>query len=149
MNCGERKMHERVGQRGGRGGVRHRVRLAVERLEHRRRPGTDGDQQADAGGRRVGPDLAMVLALAGSELEHVAEHRDASSGGFLHGEVVQGGAHGQRVGVVAVIDDRCAAGEREPLAPQRAEAHVHAPRRTHPDGSRGRDRGERVEQVVA
>ena len=83
----------------------------------------------DARRRRVRADLLVVLALGRPELEHVAEHRDAPSGGFLHGEIVQGGTHGQRVGVVAVVDDGCAAGERDALAAQRAEAHVDAPAR--------------------
>ena len=98
------------------------VRLAVEAVEHRRRPRPDGDQHVDPGGRRVGADLRVVLALGGPELEHVAEHRDAASGGLLHGEVVEGGAHGERVGVVAVVDDGRAAAERDALAPQRARS---------------------------
>src|SRR3712207_9048529 len=58
------------------------------------------------------------------ELEHVAEHRDAPAGGLVGGEVVESRTHGQRVGVVAVVDDGGAHAEEHALPPQRGEPDV-------------------------
>ena len=62
-----------------------------------------------ADGRVARRSRGGARASAGAELEHVAEHRDAPAGGLVRGEIVEGGAHGQRVGVVAVVDDGGAA----------------------------------------
>src|SRR5919109_1076434 len=44
--------------------------------------------------------LAVQLGLALAELEHVAEHGDPPAGGRFGGELIEGGAHRQRAGVV-------------------------------------------------
>ena len=68
--------------------------------------------------RACAPISAWKRRLVGPELEHVAEHRDAAPGRG-RGEVVEGGAHRHRVGVVAVVDDDHRARELDPLAAQR------------------------------
>ena len=85
-------------------------------LEHRGGARAHRHQQLDPGGRRVGADLAVVLVLGGAELEHVAQDRHAAALGMLRGEIVKGGAHGERVGVVAVVDDEGPDPERHALA---------------------------------
>ena len=40
----------------------------------------NGYQQVDAGGARMGPHLPVEAGLLGSQLEHVAEHPDATAG---------------------------------------------------------------------
>ena len=84
-------------------------------LGDRRGQRPDRDQQLDAGAGDVLAELGVVAALVGPELEHVSEHRDAPRGaGPRRGvaEVLEGGAHRHRVGVVAAIDQRHAAGQR-------------------------------------
>ena len=68
--------------------------------------------------RGVGADLLVEAALAGPELEHVAEHRDAAPARGGRGELVQCRPHRHRVGVVAVVDDDDAARQLDPLAAQ-------------------------------
>ena len=121
-------------------GVEHRVRLAVELVEHRGGARADGHEQLDPGGRRVGADLAVVLALGGAELEHVAQDRHAAALGVLRGEIVKGGAHGERVGVVAVVDDEGPDPERHALAAHGGEADVD---RARSDAPRSRARRRR------
>ena len=59
--------------------------------------------------------------LVGPELEHVAEHRDAARR-RARGEVVEGGAHRHRVGVVAVVDDDRPRPAARRAAPRSAES---------------------------
>ena len=84
------------------------------------------------------------------ELEHVSEHGDTPPPvGRLRGEIVERGAHGQRVGVVAVIDDEDPRGQRDVLArasprttPRRARTAPRrppGPPRPRPAGSRAGD----------
>ena len=63
----------------------------------------------------------------GAQLGHGAQHGDPALG-RRRGEVVEGGPHRHRVGVVAVVDHGHAAGELDHLAAQRGELHVHAAR---------------------
>ena len=128
--------------------VRHPMRLALEPGCHLRRQRADRDQQIHARLRGVGADLAVALALSRAELEHVAEHGDAAPRGSLPGEVIQGGAHRDWVGVVAVVDDERPARQLDACAPQRGEDHVDAARRLHADRPRRGHRRERVVQVV-
>ncbi len=90
----------------------------------------DGDEQVDARRRGVAADLLVVGGLVGPELEHVAEHGDASPG-CGRGEVVEGGAHRHRVGVVAVVDDDDVARKGDPLTAQARQRD----RRRRPSGS--------------
>ena len=137
-----------AGQRRRLARVGDRVALAVEAVEHLRGARPDGHQHVDPGRRGVGADVAVVVVLGRPELEHVAEHGDAPAGGLVVREVVECGAHRERVGVVAVVDDRGAHSEQHALAAQAGEAHVHAAARRDADRPRGGHRRERVHQVV-
>src|SRR3954453_9918296 len=130
------------------GGVRvgDVVRLAVDLHEGREWP--HGDQDVDGGRGRVRADLPVRLLGFRAELEHVPEHGDAPPRGRLRGEIVERGAHGQRVGVVAVVDDGDPRGEVDTLAAEGPEAHVDAPVWLYTDGLGGRDRCEQVHQLV-
>ncbi len=110
---------------------------------HARRQRADGDEHVDAALGGVRADLRVEARLVGPELEHVAEHRHAP-GGCGRGEIVEGGAHRHRVGVVAVVDDEHPPGQLDALAAQRAQAHVQASRGLHADGARRGQRGQRV-----
>ena len=83
-----------------------------------------------------------------AQLEHVAEHRHAPPGGRL-GEVVDRGAHGHRVGVVAVVDQDHLAGRAR--AARRAAPRSAPPRcrsGSTPSAARRGDGREQVAQVV-
>ncbi len=93
---------------------------------HVRRQRPDGDHDVGAPAR-VRADLLVVGDLVGAELEHVAEHGDAPA--RRTGELVEGGAHRHRVGVVAVVHDgdpvraaRAAAPAARTARPRRARA---------------------------
>ena len=119
-------LHDVAGEPGGGRSIPHRVHLALEASAHLRRQRAHGDQHVHSRRGRIRADLAVVPALVGAELEHVAEHGDAAPCGLLQREIVQGGAHRERIGVVAVVDDDRAAREHHVLATQRREAHVDA-----------------------
>ena len=90
-------------------------------------------------------DLGVEAQLVGPELEHVAEHGDAAAGrGRV--QVVEGGTHRHRVGVVAVVDDDDRPRQLDALAAQRAERDVEHPARRGAERAR---RGERRERVRA
>ena len=76
----------------------------------------------------VRADLVVEPALVGTELEHVAEHRDARRcrRGRCRGEVVERGAHRHRVGVVAVVDQRARRRAAPPAARARRELELDA-----------------------
>jgi hypothetical protein len=103
----------------------------------------DGHEHVDAGAARVGSDLGVEARLLGPELEHVAEDGDAAPGRG-RGEVVEGGAHRHRVGVVAVVDDDDATRELEPLAAKARERHAQLAVRLDADRPCCRERRERV-----
>ena len=140
---GVARLEQARDERGGRGlrvGQRRSPAVAVGHVRGAR---ADGDEHVDAGVAGVGADLRVEAGLVGPELEHVAEHGDAAAGRG-RGEVVEGGAHRHRVGVVAVVDDDDAAGQLDPLAAQARQRDVHGPSGSTPDGPRGGQRGERV-----
>ena len=126
----------------------HRVRLARERPAHL------GGQRAD--GRRAARRPARSRARR-SRGGSAAPRGPSSSmspstatrrAGAVCGEIVDRRAHGHRVGVVAVVDQDHPAGEREPLAAQRREAHLQLARGGDSERARGGHRGEQVAQVV-
>src|SRR3954447_15114189 len=110
---GVARLHELLDERGGLSGGVDRVVAA-----HRRGARTDGDEHVGALAR-VGADLLVEAPLVGAELEHVPEHGDAPAGGT--GELVEGGTHRHRVGVVAVVHDDSPVGELDPLAAARRQ----------------------------
>ena len=67
------------------------------------------------------PDLVVVAPRVGAELGHLAEDRDPASVARPLDEVEQRGAHRGRVGVVGVVDDDAAAGQRQLLPAPAAE----------------------------
>ena len=82
--------------------------LATEPVGDRRRQRPNGHEDVDAGRGRLLTELGVELPLLGPQLQHVAEHGDATGavgGGGSGLEVVEGGAHRDRIGVVAVVDD--------------------------------------------
>ncbi len=96
--------------------------------------------------------LDVESSLARAKLEHVAENRYAAAllrlaGG--PGEVVEGGSHRHGVGVVAVIDQRHAVGQANPLTSAGRQRDLHAPARSHADGVGGRDGGQQVVAQVS
>src|SRR5206468_630702 len=93
-------------------GIRDAVHLAVEGGGRLRGELAHRDEQVDVALGRVPPHVGVELGSLWTELEHVAQHGDATPtcGG---GEVVQGGPHRHRVGVVAVVDDDHVVGERQ------------------------------------
>ena len=131
-------------RRRGRG-VGDGVHLAAVARAHVRRERPDGDQDLDAAVARVRADLGVEAQLVGAELEHVAEHGDAAPGRG-RAEIVEGGAHRHRVGVVAVVDDDDGPRQLDPLAAQRAERDLERAARIGADGAR---RGQRRERVGA
>ena len=115
------------------------VTLAVA-VGHVRGARPDGDEHVDARSRGRGRRSPRGSGLVGPELEHVAEHGDAAPGRG-RGEVVEGGAHRHRVGVVAVVDDDDPAGQLDPLAAQARQRDVDQPVGLDADGARGGQRG--------
>ncbi len=117
-------------------------------VRHRLRQRSDRDQDVDADVAGVRADLLVEPPLVRAELEHVAEHRDAAGPagacGRGRGEIVEGGAHRHRVGVVAVIDQQDVVRELTPLTAAGAEDEVDVPARGDADRLRGRDGGEEV-----
>ena len=105
--------------------VGHGVALAGERAAPSPRPaGRRSRAPRRRAASRARRSRGAGAALVGPELEHVAEHRHAPPGRGL-GEVVDRGAHGHRVGVVAVVDQHDPVRQRDPLAAQRREAHIN------------------------
>src|SRR5436190_1150982 len=76
----------------------------------------DADQQTDLGLARPRTDLAVIAGGIGAELGHLAEHGDPPAVPD-RGEVVERGAHRDRVGVVAVVHQDDAVSHLEALAP--------------------------------
>ena len=105
-------------QVGRRRRVGHGVDLAAERLGDRLGQRPDRDQQPDAGAGHLLAELDVVAARTRTELAHVSEygHQPAvgRAPGGLH-EVLEGGAHRHRVGVVAAIDQGHVPGKRDVL----------------------------------
>ena len=97
---------------------------------------------------RVRADLGVEARLLRPELEHVAEHRDAARLAGGRGEVVEGRAHGHRVGVVAVVDDGDTALQAPALAAPSAERDRHRAAWSDPDRACGGDRREQVPAQV-
>ena len=89
------------------------------------------------------PDLLVEGLLVGAELEHVPEDGDPTARRRRR-EVVEGGAHRHRVGVVAVVHDDEPVGEHLALAAALAERDGHAAARLRPRGPGGGQRGEGV-----
>ena len=103
----------------------------------------------------VRADLLVEATLVGAELEHVAEHRDAAAwralggpDGGRGGEIVEGGAHRHRVGVVAVIDQQHAAWELGALTSTGRQHEIDVPGRSHPDRLCGGHRRQEVRPHV-
>ena len=112
----------------------------------------DGDQ-AHAGGGAVLADGAVVGVRAGAELVHVAEHGHRGPAVGDGHEVVDGGLHGDRVGVVGVVEQQAAAGQRGEGAAQVAEGDLRGALRglvePVPELDERGHGGQRVAQVVA
>ena len=132
------------GERGRVGGVGDGVRLAAEAPRPcAPRSGPTVDEQVDPArarrGRRSprgsGPRRARARAC------RRARRRGARRG---RGEIVEGGAHRHRVGVVAVVDDDDRPGQLDPLAAQGAQRDLERAARLDADRPRGGQRGERV-----
>jgi hypothetical protein len=83
---------------------------AADRLRQRgvqpfhQRPGRE--DEVDAGRFEIGRQIGMEQPCGLAELAHVAEHGDAAAAGTWPGlgQHLEGGAHGGRAGVVAVVD---------------------------------------------
>src|SRR6476661_410958 len=71
----------------------------------------DGKQLVHAELCRRRAHLAVVLGPGTSELRHVTEDRDTSPFPGALGQIGERGAHGDRVGVVGVVDEQAAARE--------------------------------------
>src|SRR4051794_38223650 len=115
--------HELLDELGGGGGVRDSVVAA-----HARGQRAHGDEHVGALAR-VCTDLLVEADLVGTELEHVAEHRDTASRRAR--ELVEGGAHRHRVGVVAVVEDDRPVVELDALPAAGGELDIHEPARVH------------------
>ena len=125
-----RRGHERgCGRRVG----REQLLPAVERVRQLAAARADRDEQLDAERRRVRADLGMEAGGLRTQLQHVAEHGDAPPLAGGRSEVVEGRAHGHRVGVVAVVDDGDPVCEPHPLAAPSAERDRHTAGRSDPD----------------
>ena len=133
--------HELGQQRGGLAGVGDRVRLAVELVEHR---GRARARPSRAGRPPPRPRRRRSRGGARARRGRARACRRAPPRGgprLVRGEIVEGGAHGERVGVVAVVDDDGPDPERHALAPHRGEADVdRAARRARRSPARRRPR---------
>ena len=95
--------------------------------------------------------LFVKLTLQLSQLEHVAEHGHPPGAPIApraRGELVEGGAHRHRVGVVAVVDQGHVPDQLHPLAAPRRQRQLDPARSPHPDRPRGGHRGEQVAAQV-
>ena len=71
-------------------------------------------------------DLAVRLVAVAAELGHLAEHRDATPAGGERAQVLERGAHRERVRVPGVVDEQPAAGQRQLLVAPLGERDVEA-----------------------
>ena len=146
-------------QLAGSGPVRHVHRLLSSRspgcgraIGYAYRIGSHGDDQVDAGGRRV-PSEPLVLGRgAGAQLGHGAEDGDPPLP-RQSGERGQRGAHRLGVGVVGVVDDGDAVGAADDLHAPAAAGSGRRQRRgdvagRHPGRERGAGRRQRVGDLV-
>ncbi len=110
----------------------------------------DGDQQLDPARGRMLADLAVQRRRLRAQLEHVAEHRHAPRG-RRGGEVVDRRAHGHRVGVVAVVDQRRPrrAARRRCAAHRREAAPPDAPRASSPSARAAATAASRLRRLCA
>ena len=113
----------RLGRVGGDVRPRRRTPRASPPTAARRRPARQ---------RRTTPRSAPISRCASSSPGPSSSMSPSTATrrpvGRLRGEIVERGAHGERVGVVAVVDDDDARRQRHVLAAQRAEGHVDAAR---------------------
>ena len=129
------------------------VRLAVERRRPSRpRAAPTATSTSTPRVGRVRADLAVEARARRGRARACrrAPRRGAPSRGG-RGEVVEGGAHRHRVGVVAVVDHGHPAGQlrRRSPAHRRERDRRRAPPATHADRPRGGDRGEQVARADA
>src|SRR5215207_9065435 len=87
----------------------------------------DADEQVrpHLAAARVNAYLPVICRGTGAELAHLAEHGDAALAGE-RAEVVEGGPHGDRVGVVAVVHEDDSVSQLEALAPEAGETYVRS-----------------------
>src|SRR5829696_4275307 len=88
----------------------------------------DPDQLVDAELASMCRGLAVVGGAVGTELCHPAEDGDPAAG-VERCEMVERGAHRDRVRVVAVVHEHGAAGQLDHLAPQAREGYARGPTR--------------------
>ncbi|CAM5196482.1 hypothetical protein CDEN61S_04220 [Castellaniella denitrificans] len=113
--------------------------------------GSQGQQRVHAALAGIGADLGMHGRPLVADFGHVAQHQDAPA--IQPGQHVDGGADGIRIGVVAVVDQLEAVGQRPGLHPA---AHRGEGRQAGRDGRRRRAgspgagrRRQGVAQIVA
>jgi hypothetical protein len=95
----------------------------------------------------------VIGSRSWAELGHVSENGDLAMLACSLGEMLQRGRHGQRVGVVAVVDEDALSGERDLLPAPTRELHLpraalRLPERQTERVVRG-EGGERVRGIVA
>ena len=140
-------------QRRGLARVGDRMGLAVEAIGHRRGQRPDGDQHVDArlaGVRRRSRRGSSRSSGPSSSMSPSTATRRARRPRGGRGEVVEGGAHRHRVGVVAVVDQRSPRRAARTRCPRPGEsASSTRPAGRDPDRPRGGHRGEQVRRRCA
>ena len=100
----------------------------------------------------MGPGLSVIVGGVRAQLRHLAEHRDVAARGRERGQVIERRAHGDRVGVVAVVHDDDSVGQLDQLAAQAREGYPRRPLRHliqwHLERLADRDRRQGVGEVV-